>query len=59
MEMHLWLTAVKQVVAAGPAPNRLGKFNKEIHKIWEWRICKEAGQLYRRNGDTVKGRQHV
>jgi hypothetical protein len=43
VEMHLWSMAVTQVVAARPACNRLGTFNKEGHKIWEWRICKDAG----------------
>jgi hypothetical protein len=38
VEMHLWCTAVTQVIAAGPARNWLGAFNKEGHKIWEWRI---------------------
>jgi hypothetical protein len=59
VEMHLWHTAVTQVVAAGPACKRLGTFNEERHKIWEWRICKDAGQLYRHDGDTVEVRQHV
>jgi hypothetical protein len=43
VEMHLWCTAVMQVVAAGPACKRLGTFNEEGHNIWEWRICKDAG----------------
>jgi hypothetical protein len=51
--------AVMQIVAAGPAHNRLGTFNEEGHKIWEWRIRKDAGQLYRQNFDTVMVRQHV
>ncbi len=59
MEMHLWRTAVMQVVAAGPEHNRLGTFNEEGHKIWEWRICKNASRQYRQNNDTVKVRQHV
>jgi hypothetical protein len=59
VEMHLWRMAVMQVVAAGPARNRLGTFNEEGHKIWEWRICKDAGRLYMQNGNTVKVRQHV
>jgi hypothetical protein len=59
VEMHPWCTAVTQVVAAGPACNRLGTFNEEGHKIWECRICEGAGRLYRRNGDTVEVMQHV
>ncbi len=43
VEMHLWHTTVTQVVAAGPAHKRLGTFNEEGHKIWEWRIRKDAG----------------
>ncbi len=38
VEMQLWPTAIIQVVAAGPAHNRLGAFIKEGHKIWDWRI---------------------
>jgi hypothetical protein len=38
VEMHLWRMAITQVVAAGPARNRLGTFNEEGHKIWNWRI---------------------
>jgi hypothetical protein len=59
VEMHLWCTAVTQVVAAGPERNRLGAYNEEGHKIWEWRICDDAGQLYRCNSDTIKVMQHV
>jgi hypothetical protein len=59
VEMHLWCTAITQVVAAGPARNRLGTFNEEGHKIWDWRICEDAGRLYRCNGDTIEVRQHV
>jgi hypothetical protein len=33
VEMQLWCTAIIQVVAAGPARNRLGAFIKEGHKI--------------------------
>ena len=59
VEMHLWRTAITQVVAAGPARNRLGTFVAEGHKIWDWRIQEEAGRLYRRNGDTVQVMGHV
>jgi hypothetical protein len=59
VEMHLWRMAVTQVVATGPARNRLGTFNEEGHKIWEWRIRKDAGRLYRQNMDTVMVSQHV
>jgi hypothetical protein len=59
VEMQLWRTAIIQVVAAGPACNRLGAFIKEGHKIWDWRIQEEAGRLYRRNGDTVEVMRHV
>ncbi len=38
VEMHLWHTAITQVIAAGPARNRLGTLNEEGHKIWDWRI---------------------
>ncbi len=38
VEMHLWRMAITQVVAAGPARNRLGTFLAEGHKIWDWRI---------------------
>ncbi len=37
-EVEIWHTAIIQVVAAGPARNRLGAFIKEGHKIWDWRI---------------------
>ena len=43
VEMHLWRTAITQVVATGPARNRLGTFVAEGHKIWDWRIQEEAG----------------
>ena len=43
VEMHLWRTTNTQVVAAGPARNRLGTFVAEGHKIWDWRIQEEAG----------------
>ena len=59
VEMHLWCTAITQVVAAGPARNRLWTFIEEGHKIWDWRIREEAGQLYRRNGDTVQVMRHI
>jgi hypothetical protein len=59
VEMHLWHMAITQVVAAGPARNRLGTFVAEGHKIWDWRIQEEAGQRYRRNGDTVQVIRHV
>ncbi len=59
VEMHLWRMANTQVAAAGPARNRLGTFHEEGHKIWDWRIQEDAGQLYRCNGDTVKVMQHV
>jgi hypothetical protein len=35
VETQLWRTAIIQVVAAGPAHNRLGAFIKEGHKIWD------------------------
>ncbi len=54
VEMRLWRTAITQVVAAGPARNRIGTFKEEGHKIWDSRIQEEAGQLYRRNRDTVE-----
>jgi hypothetical protein len=38
VEMQLWRTAIIQVVAAGPARNRLGAFIEDGHKIWDWRI---------------------
>jgi hypothetical protein len=38
VEMHLWRTAITQVVAAGLAHNGLGTFNEEGYKIWDWRI---------------------
>jgi hypothetical protein len=38
VEMQLWRTAIMQVVAAGPACNRLGAFIEEGHKIWDWSI---------------------
>jgi hypothetical protein len=41
--MHLWLTAITQVAAAGPARNRLGTFHEEGHMIWDWRIQEDAG----------------
>ncbi len=59
VEMHLWRTAITQVAAAGPLRNRLGTFHEEGHKIWDWRIREDAGQLYRRNRDTVEVMQHV
>ncbi len=34
VEMHLWCTAVTQLVAAGLAHNRLGAFDEEGHEIW-------------------------
>jgi hypothetical protein len=43
VEMHLWRTVITQVVAAGPARIRLGTFNEEGHKIWDWRIQEDAG----------------
>jgi hypothetical protein len=43
VEMHLWRTAITQVVAAGPACNRLSTFNEEGHKIWDWMIREDAG----------------
>jgi hypothetical protein len=54
VEMQLWCTAIIQVVAAGLARNRLGAFIEEGHKIWDWRIQEEAGQLYRHDRDTVE-----
>ncbi len=59
VEMHLWRMAITQAVAARLAQNRLGTFNEEGHKIWGWTILEDAGQLYRRNGDTVEVVQHV
>jgi hypothetical protein len=59
VEMQLWGTAIIQVVAAGPAHNRLGAFIEEGHKIWDWRIREEAGRLYRHNGNTVEVMRHV
>ena len=59
VEMHLWHTAITQVVAAEPAHNRLGTFAAEGHKIWDWRIQEEASRLYRRNGDTIQVMRHV
>ncbi len=59
VEMQLWHTAIIQVVAAGPARYRLGAFIEEGQKKWDWRIQEEAGQLYRRNGNTVEVMQHV
>jgi hypothetical protein len=59
VEMLLWRTAIIQVVAAGPACNRLGAFIKKSHKIWDWRIQEEAGWLYRCNGNTVEVMQLV
>ncbi len=59
VEMHLWYTAITQVVAAGPACNRLWTFIEEGHKIWDLQIQEEAGRLYRRNGDTVQVMRHV
>ena len=59
IEMHLSRTAITQVIATGPAHNRLGTFVAEGHKIWDWRIQEEAGQLYRCNGDTVQVMRHV
>ena len=44
IEMHLWRTAIMQVVAADPARNRFGTFIAEGHKIWDWRIQEEAGR---------------
>jgi hypothetical protein len=38
VEMHLWRTAITQVVAARPACNRLWTFIEEGHKIWDWQI---------------------
>jgi hypothetical protein len=58
VEMHLWHTAITQVVAAGLAHNRLWTFIEKGHKIWDWRIQEEAGRLYRRNGDTVQVMRH-
>ncbi len=59
LEMHLWHTAITQVVAAGPARNRLWTFIEDGHQIWDWQIQEEAGQLYRLNGDTVQVMRHV
>ncbi len=59
VEMHLWRTAITQVAAAGLVCNRLGTFHEERHKIWDWRIREDAGQIYRCNGDTVEAMQHV
>ena len=42
VEMNLWRMAITQVVATGPARNRLGQFIAEGHKIWDWRIQEEA-----------------
>ncbi len=58
VEMHLWCTAITQVVAAGPARNRLWTFIEEGHKIWDRQIQEEAGRLYRRNGDTIQVMRH-
>ena len=33
VKMHLWRTAIMQLVAAGPTHNRLGTFVTEGHKI--------------------------
>jgi hypothetical protein len=38
VEMHLWRTAITQVVAAGPARNRLWTVIEEGHKIWDWQV---------------------
>ena len=35
VEMHLWHTAITQMVATGPARNRLGTFVAEGHTIWD------------------------
>jgi hypothetical protein len=59
VEVHLWRMAITEVVAAGPARNRLGTFVSEDHKIWDWRIQEEAGRLYRCNRDTVQVMRHV
>jgi hypothetical protein len=59
VEMQLWRTAIIQVVAAGPARNKLGAFIEEGHKIWDKRIQEEAGRLYRHNGNTIEVMQHV
>jgi hypothetical protein len=59
VEMHLWHMAITQVAAAGPARNRLGTFHEGGRKIWDWRIQEDAGQLYRRNKDTIEVMQHV
>jgi hypothetical protein len=59
VEMQLWRTAIIQVVAVGPARNRLGAFIEEGHKMWDWRIQEEAGWLYKHNGNTVEVMQHV
>ena len=43
VEMHLWRMAITQVVAAGPAHNKLGTFVAEGHKIWDWRTQEKSG----------------
>ncbi len=43
VEMHLWHMAIMQLVAAGPACNRLGTSITEGHTIWDWRIQEESG----------------
>ena len=57
--MELWYQAIGQVVSHGPALASLGPFKIDRHKLWEWRIVKSKGKLYRQNGNQVEVYRHV
>jgi hypothetical protein len=58
-EMDFWCRAIAQVMSDGPAQASLGTFKVDEHKLWEWRVVKTQGRLYRQNGDQVEVYGHV
>ena len=58
-EMELWCQAIAQVVAHGQALTSLGSYKIDGHELWEWRVVRSRGRLYRQKGNQVKVYRHV